>query len=45
MNRDEINKVFQDGMSGKLEQNHKSLIHLGGGVYVTVGEKIPTVDI
>jgi prefoldin subunit 5 len=36
MNRDEINKLFQDGMSGKLEQNHELLIHLGGGVYVTV---------
>jgi hypothetical protein len=45
MNRDEINKLFQDGMSGKLEQNHELLIHLGGGVYVTVGEKFPTVDI
>jgi hypothetical protein len=42
MNRDEINKVFQDGMSGKLEQNHELFIHLGGGVYVTVGENFPT---
>jgi hypothetical protein len=45
MNRDEINKVCQDGMSGKLEQNHELLIHLGGGVYGTVGEKFATVDI
>jgi hypothetical protein len=45
LNRDEINKVFQDGMSGKLEQNHELFIHLGGGVYVTVGENFPTVDI
>jgi hypothetical protein len=45
MNRDEINKVFQNGMSGKLEQNHELLIHLGGGLYLTVGYKFPTVDI
>ena len=37
MNRDEINEVFQNGMSGKLEQNHELLIHLGGGLYLTVG--------
>jgi hypothetical protein len=38
-------RTFQDGMSGKLEQNHELFIHLGGGVYVTVGEHFPTVDI
>ena len=41
MNRDDINKR-KDGMSGKLEQNHELLIHLGGDVYLTVGEKFPT---
>jgi hypothetical protein len=45
MNRDEINKVFQNGMSGKLEQNHELLIHLGGGLYLTVGYTFPIVDI
>jgi hypothetical protein len=25
MNRDEINKVFQDGMSGKLAQNNVTI--------------------
>ena len=36
MKRDEIDKVFEDGINGKLEQDHEVLIHLGGGVYVTV---------
>jgi hypothetical protein len=27
MKRDEIDKVFQDGMNGKLEQDHEVLIH------------------
>jgi hypothetical protein len=34
MNRDEINKLFQDGMSGKLEQNHELLISVGLYLYL-----------
>lgn len=41
----EIDMVYQEVLSGHLDEDDEILIHLGGGVYVTVGVTFPTVDI
>lgn len=41
--KDHINDIFQKGLAGDLKR--EELIHLGGGVYVTLNPKYPTVDI
>ena len=43
--REEINAIFQNCLAGQLEPDHEELGHLGSGVYVTVGEKFPIVDV
>ncbi|CAC5420795.1 unnamed protein product [Mytilus coruscus] len=41
--KDEIDLKFKNGLDGKLEE--EDLIHLGGGVYITINPEFPTVDI
>ncbi|CAC5359491.1 unnamed protein product [Mytilus coruscus] len=42
--RDEVDKLFKQSLNGKLEQE-EWMLHLGGGIQITISEKFPTVDI
>ena len=43
MKRDEVNDIFNRSLAGKEDEIYT--MHLGGGIYITINPKFPTVNI
>jgi hypothetical protein len=43
MKKDELNDIFKRSLAGKEDEIYT--MHLGGGVYITINPKYPTMDI
>jgi hypothetical protein len=43
MKRDELNDILKRSLAGKEDEIYT--MHLGGGAYITINPKYPTMDI